>query len=156
MKEFKGSAALDAGLLASARAVEHYEISRYVTLKAWAERLGMKEAVNLLGQTLEEEKKTDEALTELAKAAVNEEADRRRSDNGRGLRVRLCDVVGLPRDVSSSRFIMWRSSVRTASLKLIELHFGVPASRGRIAGYRIDEISQQVIVLLGLLLGQYS
>jgi ferritin-like metal-binding protein YciE len=74
MKEFKGSAALDAGLIASAQAVEHYEISRYGTLKAWAEQLGLDDAVNLLDETLEEEKKTDEALTELAKAAVNPEA----------------------------------------------------------------------------------
>jgi len=75
IKEFKGSAALDAGLLASAQAVEHYEISRYGTLKAWAEQFGLQEAVNILGETLEEEKKTDEALTELAKAAVNQEAE---------------------------------------------------------------------------------
>ena len=74
MKEFKGSSALDAGLIASAQAVEHYEISRYGTLKAWAEQLGLQEAVSLLDETLEEEKKTDEALTELAKAAVNQEA----------------------------------------------------------------------------------
>ena len=74
MKEFKGSAALDAGLLASAQAVEHYEISRYGTLKAWAEQLGLQEAVSLLDETLEEEKKTDEALTKLAKAAVNQGA----------------------------------------------------------------------------------
>jgi ferritin-like metal-binding protein YciE len=47
MKEFKGSAALDAGLLASAKAVEHYEVSRYGTLKVWAEQLGLEEAVNL-------------------------------------------------------------------------------------------------------------
>jgi ferritin-like metal-binding protein YciE len=73
MKEFKGSAALDAGLLASAQAVEHYEISRYGTLKAWAEQLGLNEAVSLLDETLEEEKKTDEALTKLADA-VNQEA----------------------------------------------------------------------------------
>lgn len=72
MKEFKGSAALDAGLLASAQAVEHYEISRYGTLKAWAEQLGLSEAVSLLDETLEEEKKTDEALTGLAEAAVNQ------------------------------------------------------------------------------------
>jgi ferritin-like metal-binding protein YciE len=74
MKEFKGSAALDAGLIASAQAVEHYEISRYGTLKAWAEQLGLQQAVTLLDETLEEEKKTDEGLTELAKAAVNQEA----------------------------------------------------------------------------------
>jgi ferritin-like metal-binding protein YciE len=74
MKEFKRCAALDAGLIASAQAVEHYEISRYGTLKAWAQQLGLQQAVTLLDETLEEEKKTDEALTELAKAAVNQEA----------------------------------------------------------------------------------
>jgi ferritin-like metal-binding protein YciE len=74
MKEFRGSTALDAGLLASAQTVEHYEISRYGTLKAWAEQLSLHEAVRLLDETLEEEKKTDEALTELAKAAVNQQA----------------------------------------------------------------------------------
>ena len=72
--EFKGTAALDAGLLAAAQAVEHYEISRYGSLKTWAEQLGLPEAVTLLDQTLEEERKTDEALTELAEAAVNQEA----------------------------------------------------------------------------------
>jgi ferritin-like metal-binding protein YciE len=74
MTEFKGSPALDAGLLAAAQAVEHYEISRYGTLKTWAEKLGMQQAARLLDQTLTEEKNTDAALTELAEAAVNEEA----------------------------------------------------------------------------------
>jgi ferritin-like metal-binding protein YciE len=74
MKEFKGSAALDAGLLASAQAVEHYEISRYGTLKAWAAQLGLREAVSLLDATLEEEKRTDQVLTKLAEAVVNQEA----------------------------------------------------------------------------------
>jgi ferritin-like metal-binding protein YciE len=74
MKEFKGSPALDAGLLAAAQAVEHYEISRYGTLKTWAEKLGISAAVRLLDQTLTEEKNTDEALTELAEAAINQEA----------------------------------------------------------------------------------
>ena len=74
VKEFKGSAALDAGLLASAQAVEHYEISRYGTLKAWAAQLGLREAVSLLDATLEEEKNTDQALTKLAEAAVNQDA----------------------------------------------------------------------------------
>ena len=74
MKEFRGSPALDAGLLAAAQAVEHYEISRYGTLKTWAKELGLNEAVNLLEETLQEEKKTDEALTELAESAVNQEA----------------------------------------------------------------------------------
>ena len=66
--------ALDAGLLAAAQAVEHYEISRYGTLKSWANKLGMKDAAKLLDQTLTEEKKTDEALTEIADTAVNAEA----------------------------------------------------------------------------------
>src|SRR3954462_13609244 len=48
MEEYKGSPALDAGLLAAAQAVEHYEISRYGTLIAWAEELGLDEAVSLL------------------------------------------------------------------------------------------------------------
>ena len=74
MDDFKDSAALDAGLLAGAQAVEHYEISRYGTMKAWALQLGMRDAAKLLDQTLQEEKKTDEALTRLAEAAVNAEA----------------------------------------------------------------------------------
>jgi ferritin-like metal-binding protein YciE len=74
MQEYKGEPALDAGLLASAQAVEHYEISRYGTLRAWADRLSMKEAVKLLDQTLAEEKKTDETLSKLAITAVNAEA----------------------------------------------------------------------------------
>jgi ferritin-like metal-binding protein YciE len=56
MKEFKGSPALDSGLLAGAQAVEHYEISRYGTLRTWAEELGMAQAVRLLETTLKEEK----------------------------------------------------------------------------------------------------
>ena len=74
MEDFKDSAALDAGLLAGAQAVEHYEISRYGTMKAWALQLGMRDAAKLLDRTLQEEKKTDEALTRLAEAAVNAEA----------------------------------------------------------------------------------
>ena len=74
LEDFKGSEALDAGLLASAQTVEHYEISRYGTLKTWAGQLGMKEAVSLLDQTLQEEKKTDALLSQLAKQAVNQKA----------------------------------------------------------------------------------
>ena len=74
MDEYKGTEALDAGLLAAAQAVEHYEISRYGTLKTWSAKLGMKDAVKLLDQTLAEEKKTDDALTKLADTAVNAEA----------------------------------------------------------------------------------
>jgi ferritin-like metal-binding protein YciE len=73
MDEYKGSEALDAGLLAAAQAVEHYEISRYGTLKAWATKLGYKDAAKLLDETLAEEKETDELLTKIAKTAVNDE-----------------------------------------------------------------------------------
>jgi ferritin-like metal-binding protein YciE len=75
MEEYKGSPALDAGLLAAAQAVEHYEISRYGTLKAWAEELGLDDAAELLQETLDEEKTTDEALTEIAKSAINQRAE---------------------------------------------------------------------------------
>jgi ferritin-like metal-binding protein YciE len=75
MKEYKGSPALDAGLLAAAQAVEHYEISRYGTMKTLALGLGLTEAVRLLDQTLQEEKKTDETLTGIAETFVNQEAD---------------------------------------------------------------------------------
>lgn len=71
MDEYKGTSSLDAGLLAAAQAVEHYEISRYGTLKTWATELGMKDAAKLLDETLSQEKKTDESLSELAKSAVN-------------------------------------------------------------------------------------
>ena len=75
MEEYKGSPALDAGLLAAAQAVEHYEISRYGTMIAWAEELGLEDAVSLLEETLEEEEATDEALTEIAKTAINQQAE---------------------------------------------------------------------------------
>jgi ferritin-like metal-binding protein YciE len=74
MKEFKGAPALDAGLLAAAQAVEHYEIARYGTLKTWAGKLGLNQAVKLLETTLSEEKKTDETLTKLAVSEVNQHA----------------------------------------------------------------------------------
>jgi ferritin-like metal-binding protein YciE len=75
MDEYKGMPALDAGLLAAAQAVEHYEISRYGTLKCWANELGYKDAVKLLDATLNEEKKTDAALTQLAEGEVNMHAE---------------------------------------------------------------------------------
>lgn len=74
LEDFKGSGALDAGLLASAQTVEHYEISRYGTLKTWAGQLGLRDAVTLLDQTLQEEKKTDALPSQLAKQAVNQKA----------------------------------------------------------------------------------
>jgi ferritin-like metal-binding protein YciE len=74
-KEYKGSPALDAGLLAAAQAVEHYEISRYGTLRTWAEELGLPDAVKLLEATLREEKATDVALSQIAETVVNQEAE---------------------------------------------------------------------------------
>lgn len=74
MDEYADTSALDAGLLAAAQVVEHYEISRYGSLKTWAGKLGHKEAVKLLDETLAEEKKTDDALSKLAISAVNAEA----------------------------------------------------------------------------------
>ena len=71
MDEYKGTAALDAGLLAAAQAVEHYEISRYGTLKTWASELGYKDAVKLLDATLKEEKNTDSTLSQIAETEVN-------------------------------------------------------------------------------------
>jgi ferritin-like metal-binding protein YciE len=73
-KEYKGSPALDSGLLAAAQAVEHYEISRYGTLRTWAQELGLTEAVRLLEATLKEEEETDLTLSELAQTCVNQEA----------------------------------------------------------------------------------
>jgi ferritin-like metal-binding protein YciE len=73
-EEYKDTAALDAGLLAAAQAVEHYEITRYGTLKRWANVLGLKDAARLLDETLQEESQTDEDLTTIADAAINAEA----------------------------------------------------------------------------------
>lgn len=75
MDDYKGMPALDAGLLAAAQAVEHYEISRYGTLKCWAKELGYSEAVTLLDATLKEEKNTDSTLTQLAESDVNIHAE---------------------------------------------------------------------------------
>jgi ferritin-like metal-binding protein YciE len=72
MKEYKGTPALDAGLLAAAQAVEHYEMSRYGTLRTWARELGLEQAVKLLDATLAEEKKADETLSKIAEANVNQ------------------------------------------------------------------------------------
>ncbi len=76
LEDYKGSPALDAGLIASAQAVEHYEITRYGTLKRWANVLGLKDAAKLLDITLQQESKTDEDLTTLADANVNAKAMR--------------------------------------------------------------------------------
>ncbi|MBM6596251.1 YciE/YciF ferroxidase family protein [Microvirga pudoricolor] len=74
MEDFADSEALDAGILSSAQAVEHYEITRYGTLKTWASQLGLNDAASLLDQNLQEEKKTDKLLSQLAEARVNAKA----------------------------------------------------------------------------------
>jgi ferritin-like metal-binding protein YciE len=71
----KGEAeVVDAGLIAAAQAVEHYEIARYGTLIAWAEQLGLRNSVALLKQTLEEEKTADKKLTQIAETSANRRA----------------------------------------------------------------------------------
>lgn len=74
IEEYGGTPVVDAGLIAAAQAVEHYEITRYGTLKRWAELLGHDAAVTLLDETLQEEGQTDHDLTLLADAGANEMA----------------------------------------------------------------------------------
>jgi ferritin-like metal-binding protein YciE len=74
MKDADEASVIDAGLLASAQAVEHYEIARYGTLKAWAAQLGLKDAVPLIEKTLEQEKAADKLLSEIALSSVNKKA----------------------------------------------------------------------------------
>lgn len=73
-EEFKGTAALDAGLISAAQAVEHYEMTRYGTLKRWATELGMADAASLFDATLQEERQTDRDLTDLADSSINDHA----------------------------------------------------------------------------------
>ena len=79
LEDFGGTAAADDVLVGCAQAVEHYEIARYGLLKTWARKLGYAEAETLLGETLEEEKRTDALLTEIAEgfgvAEVDENGD---------------------------------------------------------------------------------
>jgi ferritin-like metal-binding protein YciE len=74
MQEAGSPDALDAGMIAAAQSVEHYEITRYGTLVAWGEQLGMKDAVKLLKQNLEQEYAADKLLSELAVSTLNREA----------------------------------------------------------------------------------
>jgi ferritin-like metal-binding protein YciE len=75
LEDFGDSPAADAALIGAAQAVEHYEIARYGTLSTWASQLGMAEAAALLEETLAEEKKTDELLTQLARSGANPQAE---------------------------------------------------------------------------------
>ena len=74
MKKGDDPAVIEAGLIAAAQAVEHYEIARYGTLIAWAEQLGLRDSVRLLNETLEEEKAADKKLTQIAESSVNRQA----------------------------------------------------------------------------------
>jgi ferritin-like metal-binding protein YciE len=74
IEEKPDSQVLDAGLIAAAQRVEHYEMAAYGSLKAWAEELGESEAVELLEETLREEKEADETLSRIAESGVNSEA----------------------------------------------------------------------------------
>lgn len=84
MDDFSDDRALDAALVAAAQKVEHYEIATYGSLCAWAEQLGLDEAVPLLEETLQEEKQTDQNLTELAVSMLNEQGqeDERMASSG--------------------------------------------------------------------------
>lgn len=93
MKEAETDTVRDAGMLAAAQAVEHYEITRYGTLKSWAQKLDMTDAVKLFEATLKEEKATDLKLTDLAESEINVNAEaegdgeeRQRKTAGRGRR----------------------------------------------------------------------
>lgn len=65
---------LDAALINAAQAAEHYEITRYGTLVAWAKQLGRSDCAAILAQTLDEEKQTDQKLTRLAESRINQQA----------------------------------------------------------------------------------
>ena len=71
VEEFTGGEALDAGLIGAAQAVEHYEITRYGTMLAWAKQLGLNDIEDILKETLIEEENTDEILSDLAEEAIN-------------------------------------------------------------------------------------
>ena len=74
LKEATDPDVRDAGMIADAQAVEHYEIARYGTLIAWARQLGLKDAAGLLQQTLEQEYNADRTLTQLAEQSLNRQA----------------------------------------------------------------------------------
>ena len=74
MDENAEPAVMDAALLAAAQKAEHYEIATYGTLVTWAHRLGLEKVAGILQETLDEEKETDQKLTELAESEVNVEA----------------------------------------------------------------------------------
>ena len=124
---------LDAALIASAQAVEHYEIARYGAMIAWARQAGLEEAAELLGETLEEEKQSDQRLNEIALRSANQEAEelgeeaeakRRRRRGAAGLRLRA-------RRRQSRRHAARRRSRRRAGVRRGSRHLSPTLSRQR-------------------------
>lgn len=74
MEEFAGGEAFEAGLIAAAQSIEHYEVARYGTLRAWARQLGLAEVAELVELSLDEETDMDEILSDIAEDAINPEA----------------------------------------------------------------------------------
>lgn len=74
LQELKGKSSIDAGIIAAAQKVEHYEIASYGAARAWAEQMGHEEAAELLEETLDEEKAADEKLTDVAESVANTHA----------------------------------------------------------------------------------
>jgi ferritin-like metal-binding protein YciE len=101
---------MDACLIAAAQRAEHYEMAAYGTLAAWAKAMGHTEAAELLNETLEEEKATDEKLTSLAEAGINQEA----ADAAHGDDESEDEEEAQPVSKTSSRGAS-RGSTRTAS-----------------------------------------
>lgn len=81
MEEDATDAVLDAGIIAAAQKVEHYEIASYGTVRTWARLVGEDQAAELLQETLDEESEADQRLTELAENFVNPEADTEGDDD---------------------------------------------------------------------------
>ena len=102
MDEYKGMPALDAGLLAAAQAVEHYEISRYGTMIAWAKELGLRGVIPLLNANLKEEFAADRKLSRIAEGKVN-----RRASSGRvaGRKTRHARMAPVKRKRSSKQSV---------------------------------------------------
>jgi len=84
LEDFGDGPAADAVLVGCAQAVEHYEIARYGTLKTWASQLGYEDAAKLLDETLQEEKKTDELLSQIAERINVEGSEGEAQATGRG------------------------------------------------------------------------
>jgi ferritin-like metal-binding protein YciE len=114
IKERPEPEVLDAGLIAAAQRVEHYEIAAYGTVRTYAQQLGMPEQASLLQETLDEEGQTDKLLTELAASSINIEAEHADDDegmNGNGTGTR---ANGRRRSTSRGRSGSRRSGRKTA------------------------------------------